>query len=311
MFSSFVSSSPPPPFSPRYTLPVPLKPFPLHSFRCSTYNHSTIQSLKMITVIYLPTVYLLLLTLAVVLLVSFVLARRQVFWARMVVCAVGISVASMCGFFFALYCYFSTSERASANYYTGKIYYHFTRPFLGIRYQVVGDLEALDVQRNGPYVAVCNHQSSLDILSMGAFWPKRLSVVAKDDMRWYPFLGWYMILAENVFVRRSDRARAIEALRDAGLELQRRQIGVFLFPEGTRSRMESSGLLPFKKGAFHMALKAVRVMAGRTATATAPSGVGQSVGQSGSCCSHYSPLLFFYIPTALDYSVMRTHPLLA
>jgi lysophosphatidate acyltransferase len=33
-------------------------------------------------------------------------------------------------------------------------------------------------------------------------------------------------------------------------------VGVFLFPEGTRSHAEEPGMLPFKKGAFHMAVKA-------------------------------------------------------
>jgi lysophosphatidate acyltransferase len=37
------------------------------------------------------------------------------------------------------------------------------------------------------------------------------------------------------------------------------QMGVFLFPEGTRSHSKAPNLLPFKKGAFHMALHAVRI----------------------------------------------------
>jgi lysophosphatidate acyltransferase len=64
----------------------------------------------------------------------------------------------------------------------------------------------------------------MDILSMGAFWPKRLSVVAKESMKWYPFLGQFMMMAENVFIQRKDRAKAISALAEAGLEIRRRNV---------------------------------------------------------------------------------------
>lgn len=33
-------------------------------------------------------------------------------------------------------------------------------------------------------------------------------------------------------------------------------MSVFMFPEGTRARLEKADLLPFKKGAFHMAVQA-------------------------------------------------------
>jgi len=34
------------------------------------------------------------------------------------------------------------------------------------------------------------------------------------------------------------------------------QVSVFIFPEGTRGHLQEADLLPFKKGAFHLAVQA-------------------------------------------------------
>ena len=70
-----------------------------------------------------------------------------------------------------------------------------------------------------------------------------------------PVMGWMMRMALDVPVRRGERESAIAALAECRDRLARR-VSVMIFPEGTRSRTDE--LLPFKDGAFHLAIESQR-----------------------------------------------------
>jgi 1-acyl-sn-glycerol-3-phosphate acyltransferase len=38
---------------------------------------------------------------------------------------------------------------------------------------------------------VGNHQSFVDILYLGRMFPKRGAIMAKKELKWMPFLGWW------------------------------------------------------------------------------------------------------------------------
>lgn len=38
---------------------------------------------------------------------------------------------------------------------------------------------------------VGNHQSFIDILYLGKMFPNRASIMAKKELKWMPFLGWW------------------------------------------------------------------------------------------------------------------------
>ena len=101
-----------------------------------------------------------------------------------------------------------------------------------------------------------NHQTALDVLLLGTIFPKHCSVTAKKSLKRAPFLGWFMSLSGTVFIDRADRKTALKAFEGAAEEMKRRKQSVFIFPEGTRSNAEEPMLLPFKKGAFHLAIQA-------------------------------------------------------
>jgi lysophosphatidate acyltransferase len=63
-------------------------------------------------------------------------------------------------------------------------------------------------------------------------------------------------LSKTVFIDRANRATARAAFDTAATTMNKTRQSVFIFPEGTRSYAEEPMLLPFKKGAFHLAVQA-------------------------------------------------------
>jgi lysophosphatidate acyltransferase len=116
--------------------------------------------------------------------------------------------------------------------------------------------DRLLLDSNRPVVIIGNHQSELDVLLLGAMFPRYTSVSAKKSLKNIPFLGWFMTLSGTVFIDRVDRNQAMKAFEGAAREMREHRQNVFIFPEGTRSYAEKPVLLPFKKGAFHLAVQA-------------------------------------------------------
>ena len=102
-----------------------------------------------------------------------------------------------------------------------------------------------------PYVVVSNHESYADIFLMSHF-PWEMKSMSKHTIFNIPVMGWMMRMALDVPVRRGERESAIAALAECRDRLARR-VSVMIFPEGTRSRTDE--LLPFKDGAFHLAIQ--------------------------------------------------------
>jgi 1-acyl-sn-glycerol-3-phosphate acyltransferase len=104
-----------------------------------------------------------------------------------------------------------------------------------------------------PYVFVMNHQSMLDIACAFTSIPVNLRFVAKEVLKYVPFLGWYMILTGMIFVNRSSARKGVRSLARAADRI-RAGSSILVFPEGTRSK--DGRLLPFKSGPFVLALQA-------------------------------------------------------
>jgi len=104
-----------------------------------------------------------------------------------------------------------------------------------------------------PYVFVANHFSYLDAAPLFAFTGRRMGVVAKKELLKAPILGYGMGFVNVIAIDRSNRERALESLKIA-TERLRSGISFGVCPEGTRA--QPGEMLPFKKGAFHMAVEA-------------------------------------------------------
>lgn len=91
---------------------------------------------------------------------------------------------------------------------------------------------------------------------LGTMFPPYCSVTAKASLKYTPFLGQFMALSHTLFINRSSRSSAVAAMSAAASTMHKTQQSVYMFPEGTRSYASTPTLLPFKKGAFHLAVQA-------------------------------------------------------
>ncbi|CAJ2510174.1 Uu.00g060740.m01.CDS01 [Anthostomella pinea] len=142
----------------------------------------------------------------------------------------------------------------SAQWMTGRSFKYVMAATTGISFEVIDPKRILDNTR--PAVFIGNHQTELDVLMLGTIFPKNCSVTAKKNLKNVPFLGWFMSLSGTVFIDRKSSKDARQAMAGAAREIQRRKQSVYMFPEGTRSYSKEPALLPFKKGAFHLAVQA-------------------------------------------------------
>jgi len=103
-------------------------------------------------------------------------------------------------------------------------------------------------------VIVSNHQSSLDVLVMANLCVRKCTVMMKASLKWIPFFNLAAFLSNTIFINRSDKDSSRRAIEQAADTMTSKQLKLWIFPEGTRNR--EHGMLPFKKGAFNVAVQA-------------------------------------------------------
>lgn len=116
------------------------------------------------------------------------------------------------------------------------------------------EIEGIEnIPTDQPAIIASNHQSWFDVFALAAILPRRYRFIAKEELRKIPLFGLAWVSAGHISINRQDRNKAITAL-DAAARLVRTDNSlVVIFPEGTRS--PTGELLPFKKGAFMLALR--------------------------------------------------------
>jgi putative phosphoserine phosphatase/1-acylglycerol-3-phosphate O-acyltransferase len=120
----------------------------------------------------------------------------------------------------------------------------------GVKLEIVGEHNLWAAR---PAVFVANHQSSLDAPLMGALLRKDFTGVAKKQARYDPRMALAGAFVDPAYI---DRSNPESAKRDLAALADRIRAGtsVVIMPEGTRSPTPT--VLPFKKGAFHLAMQA-------------------------------------------------------
>ncbi|XP_014279269.3 1-acyl-sn-glycerol-3-phosphate acyltransferase beta [Halyomorpha halys] len=133
----------------------------------------------------------------------------------------------------------------------GKFIKKFTR-ILGIEWELRGG-NVLNKDRGA--IIVANHQSALDIMGMFNIWEvmdKCTAIAKKEILYYFPFgpLAW---LGGLVLIDRVNPKEANDQLETSARVLHKKSAKLWIFPEGTRNK-EMKALLPFKKGAFKVAI---------------------------------------------------------
>ncbi|XP_043772390.1 1-acyl-sn-glycerol-3-phosphate acyltransferase beta [Cervus elaphus] len=121
----------------------------------------------------------------------------------------------------------------------------------GLRFEVKGR-ETLDEDR--PCVIISNHQSILDMMGLMEVLPDRCVQIAKRELLFLGPVGLIMYLGGVLFINRQRSQTAMSVITDVGERMVREKLKVWIYPEGTRN--DNGDLLPFKKGAFYLAIQA-------------------------------------------------------
>jgi 1-acyl-sn-glycerol-3-phosphate acyltransferase len=120
----------------------------------------------------------------------------------------------------------------------------------GIRLHVTGREHLLPHET---YLVMSNHQSLYDIPVLFHVIGSNMRMITKEELFRVPVFGKALDAGGFISIDRSNRVAAIRSL-DRARALLASGTHVWIAPEGTRSR--TGRLLPFKKGAFYLALEA-------------------------------------------------------
>lgn len=113
---------------------------------------------------------------------------------------------------------------------------------------------AENLDPNRPAIYVSNHTSALDVFLGMWLSPVGTVGIAKKEVIYYPFLGQLYYLSGHLRIDRSSPRTAVVSMRELAEYVQSKQLSIYIWPEGTRSK---SGRLqrPWKKGVGHLALQ--------------------------------------------------------
>ncbi|KAK2498824.1 hypothetical protein MC885_002860 [Smutsia gigantea] len=121
----------------------------------------------------------------------------------------------------------------------------------GLRFEIKGR-QKLEVDH--PCVIISNHQSILDMMGLMEALPKRCVQIAKRELLFLGPVGLIMYLGGVFFINRQRSSTAMTVMAEVGERMVQENLKVWIYPEGTRN--DNGDLLPFKKGAFYLAIQA-------------------------------------------------------
>jgi len=109
-----------------------------------------------------------------------------------------------------------------------------------------------NLEKDKSYIFIANHRSYVDTTALFAYAGKRIGLIAKKELLKVPVLGQGISFINFVTIDRSNPERALQTMENVR-KIVEGGYSFGVFAEGTRAM--PGELLPFKKGAFHLALQ--------------------------------------------------------
>lgn len=104
---------------------------------------------------------------------------------------------------------------------------------------------------NQSYILVANHRSLYDVFAVYGWLPMDFRYIMKKELSTVPVMGYIADKIGHIGIDRSNTQKAIESINNAKAKISDGS-SILFFAEGRRS--DSDVMLPFKKGAFRLAL---------------------------------------------------------
>jgi putative phosphoserine phosphatase / 1-acylglycerol-3-phosphate O-acyltransferase len=120
----------------------------------------------------------------------------------------------------------------------------------GVHLNVIG---AGNLTAERPAVFIFNHRNQADPIITAALVRDNWTGVAKKELATDPLVGTVGKLLDAVFIDRDDSSAAVEALHEVE-DRAKQGLSIVIAPEGTR--LDTTGVGAFKKGAFRIAMAA-------------------------------------------------------
>jgi 1-acyl-sn-glycerol-3-phosphate acyltransferase len=126
-----------------------------------------------------------------------------------------------------------------------------TVPWMWAARSKVTLIKSYDYKKNQPYVVVSNHLSNLDPMMQFKYLKIKWVFMAKKEVYKLPFFRTAAKSFNFIKVDRSNKNDR-QSINEQAKTLFKNGWSIMVYPQGTRAKVDN--FLPFKSGAFHIAL---------------------------------------------------------
>lgn len=144
----------------------------------------------------------------------------------------------------------ATGNKRTGLNVVSRIWPQFMLEARGVKLNILG---AENAEKQRPAIFLFNHRNAIDPFIAAAVVRHDYTVVAKKELAKNRFVESFGRLMDAAFVDRADGAQALGELKRIE-DLTKQGLSILMAPEGTR--VDTTSVAPFKKGAFRMAMAA-------------------------------------------------------